>query len=283
MSVEAMAKAWAELINEQEATLNASSLYVGRSVTEARHVAVKLGAKLMFASTGLGLVEGDKKCPPYNLTVAQDPNSISPRLESMGARVSDWWDAMNAVKSTAAPIANMVNCSEIDLVLIALPSSYVQLIANDLGGISNAQVSKIRIFTSRPGIEMLPKNLKGSAMPYDERLETSTLPGTRSDFPQRALRHFFEVLGLSNAPTETAREIVCAAMSRLSVAARPSRRRASDSEITNMLKCAWIHHEGSSTRLLRYLRDDALVSCEQSRFRRLWLDIKLQDNVESRV
>lgn len=283
LSIEAMAQTWADQINEHTATLRASSLYVGRSVTDARHVAAKLDANLMFASTGLGLVDGDQKCPPYNLTVSQDPNSISPRLESLGARASDWWDAMNAAQSKATPIANVVNHREVGLVLIALPSSYVQLIANDLGGISDAKIGKLRIFTSRPGIEMLPNSLKNSAMPYDERLETSILPGTRSDFPQRALRHFVEVLGLSDAPAEAARAMVCTAMDQLSVARTTIRRRASDSEITFMLECAWARHQGSSTRLLRYLRDDALVSCEQSRFRRLWLDIKRQDNAESRV
>lgn len=283
LSIDVMAQAWAEQISKHPATMKASSLYVGRSVTDARHVAAKLDANLMFASTGLGLVESDQTCPSYNLTVSQDPNSISPRLMRLGARASDWWDAVNAAQSKAKPIANVVNHRDVSLVLIALPSSYVQLIANDLGGISDVNIGKLRIFTSRPGIEMLPPSLKNSAMPYDERLETSVLPGTRSDFPQRALRHFVEVLGMSEAPLEAARKTVYAAMDQLSAAKTTIRRRASDTEITYMLECAWTRHQGSSTRLLRYLRDDALVSCEQSRFRRLWLDLKRQENAESLV
>jgi len=283
MSIDVMAQAWVDQISKHPATMKASSLYVGRSVTDARHVAAKLDANLMFASTGLGLVESDQKCPSYNLTVSQDPHSISPRLVRMGARASDWWDAVNAAQSKATPIANVVNHRDVSLVLLALPSSYVQLIANDLGGISDVNIGKLRIFTSRPGIEMLPPSLKNSAMPYDERLETSVLPGTRSDFPQRALRHFVEVLGMSEAPLEAARKTVCTAMDQLSAAKTTIRRRTSDTEITYMLECAWARHQGSSTRLLRYLRDDALVSCEQSRFRRLWLDLKRQENAESLV
>ncbi|WP_338523596.1 hypothetical protein NUH87_28350 [Pseudomonas batumici] len=280
-SIAAMAKAWMGQIDERPTTLTASSLYVGRSVSDARRVAIKLDAKLMFASTGLGLVEGDHKCPPYNLTVAQDPNSIIPRLEKLGAQASDWWEAMNATQSKGSAIADLVSQPDVDLVLIALSSNYLQLIGEDLRKIRDVEIDKLRIFTSRPGIEMLPSHLRRIAMPYDERLETSTLPGTRNDFPQRALRHFVEVLDLSNAPAETARKSVGAAMDLLSRAKTTIRRRASDDEITFMLECAWARHQGSSTRLLRYLRDEALVSCEQSRFRRIWQDIKGQDSIES--
>jgi len=59
-SIAAMAKAWKGQIDERTTTLMASSLYVGRSVSDARRVATKLDAKLMFASTGLGLIEGDQ-------------------------------------------------------------------------------------------------------------------------------------------------------------------------------------------------------------------------------
>jgi len=282
-SIAAMAKAWKGQIDERPTTLTASSLYVGRSVSDARRVATKLDAKLMFASTGLGLIDGDQRCPPYNLTVAQDPNSIIPRLEKLGVCTSDWWEAVNVTQSKGSALADLVSQPDIDLVLIALSSNYIQLIGEDLGKIRDTQIDKLRIFTSRPGIEMLPSHLRRIAMPYDERLETSTLPGTRNDFPQRALRHFIEILELSSAPAEIARKSVSAAMDLLSPAKTTIRRRASDREIAYMLECVWADYQGSSTRLLRYLRDDALVSCEQSRFRRIWQDIKGQDSIESKA
>lgn len=237
----------------------------------------------MFASTGLGLVESDHKCPPYDLTVSQDPNSIIPYLEKWGLRASDWWEAVNGTRERASALANLVSQPDIDLTLIALTSSYVQLIAADLEKIEDAHIDKVRIFTSRPGIEMLPRRLRSMAMPYDERLEGSTLPGTRNDFPQRAMRHFVEVLELSSAPAEVARKAVSEAMNDLSPAKMTVRRRASDSEIAYMLECVWADYKGSSTRLLRYLRDVAQVSCEQSRFRKIWRDIKCQDSIESKA
>jgi len=114
----------------------------------------------MFASTGLGLIEGDQRCPPYNLTVAQDPNSIIPRLEKLGVRASDWWEAVNVTQSKGSALADLVNQPDIDLVLIALSSNYVQLIGEDLGKVRDTQIDKLRIFTSRPGIEMLPSHLR---------------------------------------------------------------------------------------------------------------------------
>ncbi len=154
-SIAAMAKAWKGQIDERPTTLMASSLYVGRSVSDARRVATKLDAKLMFASTGLGLIDGDQRCPPYNLTVAQDPNSIIPRLEKLGVCASDWWEAVNVTQSKGSALADLVSQPDIDLVLIALSSNYVQLIGEDLGKIRDTQIDKLRIFTSRPGIEML--------------------------------------------------------------------------------------------------------------------------------
>lgn len=273
-SIADLAQAWKEQVDERSTSLKASSLYVGRSVSDARRVATRLGAELMFASTGLGLIEGDQRCPSYNLTVAQDANSIIPHLAQLGARPSDWWEAVNVTQSKGRALAELVSQSEIGTVFLALSSSYVHLIGEDLGKIEDAQMDKLRIFTSRPGIEMVPSHLRHLVMPYDERLETSTLPGTRNDFPQRAMRHFIEVLGLADAPPEIARKSVSAAMDLLSLAKKPTRRRASDSEIVLMLERVWTDYEGSSTRLLRYLRDRALVSCEQSRFRRIWQDIK---------
>lgn len=282
-SIAAMAQAWKGQIDERPTTLTASSLYVGRSVSDARRVAEQLGAKLMFASTGLGLIEGDQKCPPYNLTVAQDPNSIIPRLEKLGARASDWWEAVNVTQSKGGALADLVSQPNVAMVFIALSSTYIQLIGEDLGKVRETQIDKLRIFTSRPGIEMLPSHLQRIAMPYDERLETSMLPGTRNDFPQRAMRHFIEILELSSAPAEIARKSVSAAMDLLSLAKTTARRRASDSEIASMLERVWADYQGSSSRLLRYLRDEALVSCEQSRFRRIWQDVKDQDSIVSKA
>jgi len=50
----------------------------------------------------------------------------------------------------------------------------------------------------------------------------------------------------------------------------PLRQKRTDEQIIALLRQSWTSYAGSSTRLHRYLRDEALVACEQSRFRTLW-------------
>jgi hypothetical protein len=58
----------------------------------------------------------------------------------------------------------------------------------------------------------------------------------------------------------------------------PARQRKTDAEIIALLCQNWERLNGSATALLRYLRDDALVSCEQSRFSALRQQILLERN-----
>ena len=261
-SLDEMTDAW---INQIEATeirrLPAESLYAGRSVQDAKRAAARVNARLMFASTGLGLVEGDFPSPLYNLTVGNDADSIRDALASLDASPSDWWTRLNGRYRMEAPIAEIASKATVDL------------IRNDLLAIDKSSRGKLRIFTSRPGVEKLPEPFKKFAMPYDERLESTTYAGTRADFPQRALRHFVENNWVAYS-SDDSQQAVTVAMGRLKMTARVSRRRASDEEVISLLKSAWTRHDGSSSRLLRYLRDDALVSCEQSRFRGLWVELK---------
>ena len=49
------------------------------------------------------------------------------------------------------------------------------------------------------------------------------------------------------------------------------RTRKSDSEILNLIHRRWRRVEGRSGRMLRLLRDEEMIACEQGRFRRLFL------------
>jgi hypothetical protein len=108
-------------------------------------------------------------------------------------------------------------------------------------------------------------------MPYDDRLESvRNYAGTQSDFAQRALRHFVEALRAAPLPLKEARASVSRALARRPRRSRSIGRRTSDDEIRRVLTAQWTRHVGSSTRLLRYLRDEARISCEQKRFSRIW-------------
>jgi hypothetical protein len=152
------------------------------------------------------------------------------------------------------------------------------MVAADLAQLPPSLREATRVFTSPAGQATLPQDWRDQVMPYDERLdgEGSPRPGTRTDFAQRAMRHFVEDLGAAKLPLAQARQSVLEALSNLKHRTLPHRRRADDDEILQLLRTHWNAYKGQSSRLLRFLRDDALVSCEQSRFRALWLQLRAE-------
>lgn len=113
-------------------------------------------------------------------------------------------------------------------------------------------------------------------LPYDERLEgLPNYAGTRTDFPQRALLHFVQELDGHRRDFGTAHASVLFEMSKLKKPELPVRVKKSDEEIMALLAKNWDKYDGASGRLLRFLRDEKKVACEQSRFRRLWLHLHL--------
>jgi hypothetical protein len=249
----------------------AADLYAGRSITEAKRAAASLSAPLYIVSAGHGLLRSDERIPSYNVTVSPTPdNGLQRCLVRLEKSAADWWQALVQTFGTRRSLAELANDSSSALFLLAVPSTYLTLLAHDLDNLSNDAVARLRILTSPHGASKLPTRLQAAVMPYDERLEgLAAYAGTRSDFPQRALRHFVSALGVQELPLELARQQVHEAMEALRKPALPQRQRKTDDEILALLRQNWDRFNGSATFLLRYLRDDALVSCEQSRFRSL--------------
>jgi hypothetical protein len=249
----------------------AGNLYGGRAMTEARSAADSLYVPLHIVSAGHGLLRADDKIPSYDVTVtpAAD-NPLHRCLVRLRRSPADWWPALVQAFGKHRSLTALVTGSPTSLVLLAVPSVYLTLLSYELSSLSDDAVSRLRILTSPHGASTLPARLQSAVMPYDERLEgLVTYSGTRSDFPQRALRHFVTVLSGHALSLETARQKVLDAMSTLQKPVLPERQRKTDDEILLLLRQNWQRLNGSSAGLLRYLRDDALVSCEQSRFRLL--------------
>ncbi|WP_250519263.1 hypothetical protein [Caballeronia sp. NCTM1] len=191
-------------------------------------------------------------------------------LTHLGKRPSDWWTALTTELGQQRSVRALLENNANSLALFALPGSYIALIADDLASLTQKQLSRVRIITSDHGRTLVPENARHVTLPYDERLEGSSYVGTRTDFPQRALRHFIETLTGHQLSLDEARASVSAAMFALKKPVIPVRERKTDSEILALLRKNWGRFDGASARLLRYLRDEALVACEQSRFRSLW-------------
>lgn len=240
---------------------------MGRAVVEAVRAASKADGDLFFVSAGLGLVRSDESWPSYDLTVSRHMSASPGPLESFACTAGDWWAAIHEARGRPSPLSELLHAHD-GPVLIAIPATYIELISKDLEAASSTAIGKLRLFTSKEGRKKLNERLRGAVLPYDDRLE-AVLPGTKNDFPQRAMRHFVETLGGHRKSVEHGHEVVAATMSAQRRLSPPVRSRATDEEIVTTLTQQWFRFGGQSSKLLRYLRDEALVACEQSRFRDL--------------
>ncbi len=257
---------WRELLALQPAVVPARQLYVGRSINEAKVVSAALDAELHVVSAGLGLVAADLTVPGYDLSAAGADKGLHSVLDRYSASVTDWWRELTGEQGLRWLLSRSPNL----IVLLALPTNYLRLIFAELKSLPPKDASRLRVFTSTAGARLLAQLPSLPIMPYDERLESlPAFAGTRSDFPQRALRHFVYQLGAHKLAVDAARQEVEIAMSSCVSRAIPLRRRLTDAEVCDFIRKGWLNCGGNSARLLRYLRDDELVACEQRRFAEL--------------
>lgn len=266
---------WSSTTRGAQERVKARDLYIGRAFRDARLAAEAANASLWVVSAGFGLVAASHRLPNYNLTVSDGAGSIRGHLEACGGTPSSWWRALNEVLCSPSPLAALTARPDVGRVLVAMPSSYLRMVAEDLGSMPSTSADRLWILTSRAGVASLPSHLQARVLPYDERLEHAEgHAGTASDFPQRALRHFAEVLHGHRMPFEDAKLAVHAALGPPVKMKVSSRAKGSDAQIKELLRSQWEAKRGSSSKLLRFLRDDARVACEQSRFRDIWRSLK---------
>lgn len=264
-TVRELIRDWRACVQAAPQVRVARALYQGRSIVDADTATRHLGANLYIVSAGLGLVSAEQEVDGYDCTVAPSSN-LAKRLTSEGLQPAYWWEQLTA--RDPFPLSNLLRRAS---GYIAMPATYLRLVHDDLARLSKADAGGLRIFTSPAGANEVPKHLGNNVLPYDERLESiSSHAGTQADFPQRAMRHFVEHLAAPALTLEEARAAVATALAPWNRRQQPLRIRLTDEEICSHLRAQWTRHAGSSTRLLRFLRDEALVSCEQKRFSRLW-------------
>lgn len=271
-SLEKVAEEWIGRLARADGAAAASHLYCGRAFRQAEAAAAHLTAEFWVVSAGLGVVSADTIVPSYSLTVVPGtPDSIVGRIAG-GATPAEWWQALCAYSLFGASLSCRIKSTRGPL-LIALSGPYLAMIGQDLLALPEKTRSRLRIFTLASRAS-LPQDLSKYVMPYDARFDGagSPMPGTRGDFAQRALAHFVESV-LSDNPKgmfEEHADAVGQMMSKLRPPKAISRTKASDDEILALIHRHWSKLNGQSSRMLRYLRDDLQVACEQSRFRDLF-------------
>lgn len=274
--LKALANAWKGLVVRAPLAGTAATLYQGRSILDTVAVATHLSSRWYAVSAGLGLVAADQPVPSYDCTVSAGSNLCN-RLARLRASNADWWTALTAMQPH--PLSRLISQGP---TLLALPSSYLRMVLQDLSHVSNFEAQHLRIFTSTAGAAVVPDHLTACVMPYDDRLESVPgYSGTQADFAQRALRHFVLKLDATGLPSDEAQERVKAELLRRPRPSRSQGVRLSDDEIRKTLLTQWDRHQGRSTRLLRYLRDVAGISCEQKRFSRIWQTLAAEMKVQS--
>lgn len=265
-TIRQIAENWRVALDAQHSRLPAERLYVGRSILEARSSSQNLDARLFVVSAGVGLVESDEPIPSYDISASGSSTKLAATLTQHGATKADWWHLLTSGKGLGWLLRQHPDA----MVLMSLPSEYLEMVRGDLETITPDDLSRMRVFTSPAGQRKAEQLPDLPVLPYDERLESITgYAGTRSDFPQRALKHFISALGAHSLPFDRASLAVSAALSDIQRKTLPKRRRLDDWEIRELIRRSWDDAGGKSAKLLRHLRDKELVACEQGRFSQL--------------
>jgi hypothetical protein len=152
------------------------------------------------------------------------------------------------------------------VVLMAISQGYAKLISGDLEALPSAQRRWLRLFGM--GIEKsLPAALLAQVMPYDVRLD-SVSPGTKSNFAARAVHHFSRA-GAPMRETEEDRAFVDRLLAEYRAPVAVHRPRLDDEQLIMRIG-RHLRTTSGIQRILRRLRDEDLIACEQRRFTRLY-------------
>jgi hypothetical protein len=259
-----VARAWWERV---EATLDharARDVYKGRAFAEAVRVAEVLDTQIWIVSAGLGLFNADDAIPSYSLTIS--PGFEDTVLYKANCTPQAWWRALSS-------IGRRSDWPDADLVLLALSGPYLAMVAPDLSNWPQDRRDRLRIFSGASPAD-IDSSLRSQVMPYDGRLDDRKGPirGTQADFAQRAMRHFAETVLPASRGASTAEHLAAVetALSGLRKPERPDRTKLPDAEIIELIQEHWMAVGGRSGRMLRRLRDELGVACEQGRFKSLF-------------
>lgn len=255
----------------------AFNVYVGRAFSEAQACKALTKGKLFIVSAGLGLISDQTHIPTYDLTIASSSADVARRIVGQDFSRRIWWAKICRLGSNKGGISGLIRESKATVFCIALPSPYLDMVAEDLGQVPYHLARKVRVFSSEDGRRFLPSILQSSWMPYDARLDgpDSPIRGTKSDFAQRAMRHFLEyVLQKGGTDPRLDAKVVIKCLRPMKYPKRPIRTRMTDSQITAVMQRDFKKIGGLASEMLRHLRRKLGIACEQGRFTRLLRDLK---------
>ena len=185
-----------------------------------------------------------------------------------------WWSALQTASPFALRLEALVP-NQPEPILAALSDSYLEMLSAELIALPIEVLSRLRIFTRAPE-HRVADQLRPYLMPYDDRLDgpDSPIRGTRSDFASRALHHFVSLRVSGSVRGD--QMAVAEAIGEWRMPTKFDRARHDDAGMLTLMRNHWDAAGGSATRLLRMLRDDLSVACEQSRFATLARQVRAE-------
>lgn len=265
------AVAWIGRLKKEKDLQPAADLYKGRAFQMAREASEHVSGRFAVLSAGLGYVRSDTPIPAYDLTIRPvGPASV---LRKIKGEVSPdrWWAAISKGPFSSTLAKDAEGCSQ---VLMCLSRAYAAMIEKELVALARTDGLQLRLF----GLSIrdhLSDALKPYVMPYDERLDGLGRPGTRVDFPQRALLDFVTYISpRSDGKLEADWKAVEARLAPVAIRRPRIQNRVSDDEIKRIVKRLMPKIGSTSNKVLRHLRDVEGISCEQGRFSRIYNDVR---------
>lgn len=279
-SMSEVAADWCSRIKSADGRIAANQLYCGRTFVEAGLAAERCGAPLFVVSAGVGAIEADAEIPSYSLTVSNGgTDNVLSRMKERSASARDWWQFVSRDSPFTLSLEAVCRRRLSGPILAALPAPYLLMIEADLVCLPENVRARLRIF-ARGAETFVDERLRPCVMPYDGRLDgvASPLRGTQGDFAQRAARHFAEVVLSSGdgGSAEKDRIAVEKALAPLTAPTAIVRRRVTNEEVRGFMRNQWEQAGGHAARMLRVLRDDLRVACEQKRFQGLFREVKAE-------
>jgi len=271
-TVATISRQWFDRLLSYEDRFAASAFYAGRGHGYAATAAQQHNTQHLIMSAGLGLVGSNDLIPPYQLTVKSgEADSILPHLVSP-ATATDWWDSVTLNSPWTRRLREEWDGST--LLVVALPLDYLQMLAPALESLPLSAMAKVRVISGAKA-GALPEALRAHRLPYDARFNGPDSPtrGIDSDFLGRAAAHFLGFLeGSGGGSIHAHRQLVESVLSAMRPSSRRQGRSVPDEAISEIIRSHLGEAERGSNELLRLLRHDLGIACEQGRFRRLYAD-----------
>ena len=273
-SIDEVGCRWVAALSAAEPVVPAAKIYQGGSHAEGRRAVSESNYHHLIVSAGLGLVSAESRIPNYSATVLPGEDDVLAKLNG-GEDAGIWWHWIQDRSPFARSLEVAMKATE-GLCLIALPHAYLMMVAPDIQSLPSVLLTRVRLFSGSKA----PNRLSHLQMPYDDRLDgvDSSHRGTRANFAARAMRHFVANI-LPTQTTQSAPQHATAVIAALSTwrSPAPTRgQRKTDAELREILRTNWEAVGGRSTLMLRLLRDELGVACEQRRFASLFRDLRTE-------